>query len=314
MGNGKWACLTLDALLSRGHNVIGVVCETDEFDNKENEFYNKLETEGLYMSLKDYAIKKGLKVLQPENINAEESMREIENLSPEILISASYHQIIKKELINRYTIINAHGAPLPRYRGRAPIAWSIINGEKEGAVTVHFVDETIDTGDIILQKKFSIEESDYASDVLKKILGVFPEAVCEAVSQIENNTVNPTKQNPYDGWYFPKRTEADGVTNFNSNTKDVYNWIRAQTSPYPGAFAYTKKKKVIFQKVELPKDTTRISPVGGIVFGKTEQGGVKVTTKDGYITINSVIVGSIEKPASEYIRMGTRFFITSPTN
>lgn len=307
MGNGKWACLALEALIKAKHTMVGVVCETDTFDEKESEFYKQLEREGLYLSLKNFAKKRGLAVFQPEDFNSAEFKSVIDSLAPDLLISCSYHQIIRENILNAYTTINAHGAPLPKYRGRAPIAWSIINGEKKGAVTVHFVDKGIDTGGIIVQHFFSIGKNDYAVDVLKKILRVFPRSVCRAVAAIEKGNVKIKKQNKYEGWYFPKRAAEDGATNFSQTAEDVYNWIRAQTYPYPGAFAFINDRKIFFNKCRLPSVKKRVSPVVGMVFGVAEGGGIKITTTDSYIIIDEIRENGAVTKAAEKIRLGSKF-------
>jgi len=307
MGHNKWACMALRALLEAGYKVVGVITETDEFDQREAQTYKKFARYGAYESLKETAHEAGLDVYQPEDINDPGFIRKIEALAPDLLVCVSYHAIIKKELLNKYKqrIINAHLAPLPYYRGRAPINWAIINGEDHTAVTVHFMDEGVDTGPIIVQDSVPIYDNDRAIDVLLRALPYFPKLILRAIQLIEKGEVEAIPQNPYEGSYFPKRTPEDGLIDWKyEKARDIHNKIRALTDPYPGAFSYYQGNKVIFISSELPKNQKRISPVGGIIFGKNPDYSVKVTTIDGFILIKEIRIKEQEIAAAHYFKMG----------
>ena len=309
LGHNKWACLTLRALINAGYDILGVVTETDAFDRREAEVYDRFVRYGAYESLKEVALQVGLILYQPENINDPKFIATIDAMSPDLIVCVSYHAILKKELISRYPakIINAHLAPLPHYRGRAPINWAIINGEDHTAVTVHFIDEGIDTGSIITQEHVPILETDRAIDVLVRALPAFPRAVLSAIRKIETNKIDPIPQSPFAGSYFPKRTPEDGLIDWTHEIAlDIHNKIRALTDPYPGAFSYKGKDKVVFLRSRLPADRRRIGPVGGLVFGKEKDKSVKITTRDGYIVVEEIRIGSTAMPAAVYFPMGTR--------
>lgn len=307
MGHNKWACMTLRALLEADYEVVGVITETDEFDQREAQTYERFARYGAYESLKEVARELGLDVYQPEDINDPAFIEKIESLRPDLLVCVSYHAIIKTELLNKYKqrIINAHLAPLPYYRGRAPINWAIINGEDHTAVTVHFMNEGVDTGPIIVQERVPIYDDDRAIDVLLRALPYFPKLVLKAVRLIEEGKVEAVPQNPYEGTYFPKRTPEDGLVDWTSEkAKDIHNKIRALIDPYPGAFSYYRGDKVIFISSELPKNLKRVSPVGGIIFGKNSDQSVKVTTIDGCLVIKEIRVHEREAVAARYFKMG----------
>lgn len=307
MGHQIWACLTLNKLIGDGHEILGVITERDSFDN---ESYKRLAEYGCYGSLKETAEDLGLTVYQPNNVNSEDFIKVIDSLRPELIVIVSYHTIIKKPLLDKYTIINAHGAPLPRYRGRAPINWAIINGECETAVTVHFIDEDIDTGDIIYQDKVEIKDTDTAIAVLKRSLPLYPKLVSKAVKAIERGDPPRIPQNPFDGSYFPTRRPDDGLIDWSNESTDIYNLVRALAKPFPGAFTFHKGKKIIIWESRLPPAKTRISAVTGIVFGKTEKGEVKVTTKDSYIIIGNIQPeGSDAMVPTDYFKVGAKLGI-----
>lgn len=313
LGHNKWACLTLRALLEAGYEIAGVITETDEFDKREAEVYQRFAPYGAYESLKKLASQLGLQLFQPQDIHAPEFMRIIEEkLQPNLLICVSYHTILKKSLLQRYPnrIINAHLAPLPYYRGRAPINWAIINGEDHTAVTVHFIDAGIDTGPIILQEKIPIGEDDRAIDVLLRALPYFPKLVLQVVELIRTGKVQPRSQDLYESSYFPRRMIEDGLLDWKHlTTQDIHNMIRALSDPYPGAFSYCKGERIVIQSSQLPKEIKRVSPMAGLVFARMPQGEVKVTTTDGHIIIRSIQVEGQEMNPAAYLRLGTKFFM-----
>ncbi|MBN2518201.1 MAG: methionyl-tRNA formyltransferase [Candidatus Altiarchaeota archaeon] len=302
MGHQKWGCLALEALLKKGHKIVGVVTERDSFDDAS---YKALAEYGCYDSLKEFAKKQGLQVYQPDDANDAKFIKVVDGLAPELIVIVSYHTIIKKQLIEKYRIINAHGAPLPHYRGRAPINWAIINGEQKTGVTVHFIDEGVDTGPIILQEMVGIGENEAAIEVMRKTLPLYGKLVVEAVDRIEKGTVKRTPQDPYSGTYFPKRTAEDGLIDWGWDTQDLHNWIRALTRPYPGAFTLYRGRKLFVWESEIPKEKKRVSPIPGIVFGRTKEGGIKVSTRDSFIILKSAqIEGEEEKAPAESVKIG----------
>lgn len=231
MGHQTWATRTLEALLGSRHEVVGVVTERPEFDKK----YTWLDE---YESVKDFATKHNLPVFQPKDVNDEKFLKAIDRLKPDMIIIVSYHKIIGKEILNKYTVINAHGSLLPKYRGRAPINWAIINGETKTGVTVHYVDEALDSGGIIIQEEVPIGINETAGDIFYKTLPLYPKLVVNAVDMVENGTVKPIPQDESKATSYPKRKPEDGkiILSKFKTAKQLHDFIRAQSKPYPGAF------------------------------------------------------------------------------
>ena len=280
LGHQKWACLTLERLVKDGHEIVGVVTEKDSFDDAS---YKSLAKYDCYASLKETAVKLGLKVFQPDNIHDESFLQIMNDLNPDLLVVVSYHTIIKEPILSKYTIINAHGAPLPKYRGRAPINWAIINGEDYTGVTVHFIDPGIDTGDIILQEKVPIKDDDTTIDVLKKSLDYYPRMVSEAVKQVNDGTVKRIKQDNSKASYFPKRKPEDGLIDWFQTTDQIYNFIRALTKPYPGAFTFLNGKKVLIWNSSKPDVKIKSDSNPGTVLYSSPK--LQIATKDSFIII-----------------------------
>ncbi len=169
----------------------------------------------------------------------------------DILFSINYLFIINKEIIeySKLYTLNIHGSLLPKYRGRTPHVWAIINGENKAGATVHEINIGVDTGDILLQKEVEITKENTGAEVLKKYNSLYPELIDETIRIILKREVSLRIQDDSKATYFGKRTPADGEINWNWNRERIKNWIRAQANPYPGAFTYLDKKKMIINKV-----------------------------------------------------------------
>ncbi|WP_205508558.1 methionyl-tRNA formyltransferase [Longitalea arenae] len=176
----------------------------------------------------------------------------IEQFKVDVLLSINYLFIVEKDIINlaRKYAINLHGSLLPKYRGRTPHVWAIINNEKETGITAHLITEGCDEGDIVFQEKITINDSDTGATLLEKFNERYPAIISKVIDMIENHTIMPVKQNNAEATYFGKRTPLDGEINWNWQKEQINNWVRAQARPYPGAFTFYENTKVIIHKIE----------------------------------------------------------------
>lgn len=170
----------------------------------------------------------------------------------EVLLSVNYLFLIKKDLIKLPVKLafNIHGSLLPKYRGRTPHVWAIINNEKQTGVTAHLIDEGIDTGHILDQVTVDISESDTGNDLLKKYNKLYIPLIENVLQGLKNNNLTVTPQNNQVATFFGKRTAQDGRINWEWHKERIKNWVRAQAYPYPGAFAFYNNKKVIIDEIE----------------------------------------------------------------
>ncbi len=207
--------------------------------------------------------------------------------APELLLSVNYLFIVEKDIIAkalRYAI-NIHGSLLPKYRGRTPHIWAIINNEKVTGITAHLMEEGCDEGDIILQIEVPILDSYTGQDVLNKFNDLYPKIVDELVSKLESNKITLFKQNHELATFFEKRTPEDGKISFDWQKERIYNWIRAQAKPYPGAFCFNRGEKIIIHQVEYSdlgftqnmQNGLVIKVEYNLVYFKTPNGVLKVT-------------------------------------
>ena len=306
MGHNKWAVLSLKALIDNGYDIVGVITETDEFDKKEKDIYKSFLKFNAYASLKENANKLNCKIFQPTNINSPIFIKKIKSLEPDLAIIVSYHGILKDNFLKTIKTINIHGALLPKYRGRAPINWSIINGEKKIGITSHHVTTRVDCGKIIEQIELPILKSDRAIDVLVRSLPIYPKIVLSSIKKLEIDPEYGFDQDENESLYFPKRNPQDGLIDWNREKSiDIYNKIRALAYPYPCARTYCKGNLFLINSCSVIDSEKRISPVSGLVVRK-DKDAVFVTTIDGLIKIKSLIKDNEEIPASILLKIGQK--------
>ena len=175
----------------------------------------------------------------------------VKNYNIDVIISVNYLFLVKSDIINHPKILsfNVHGSLLPKYRGRTPHVWSIINNEKNTGMTAHVMDTGCDTGDIITKIIIPINENDTGFDILNKYRSEYYNLVKDVIKKIETGKLNLIKQDEKSSTYFGKRTPEDGKINWHWQKKRIKNWVRALAYPYPGAFSYFDNKKIIIDEV-----------------------------------------------------------------
>lgn len=235
----------LEELIKMGANIIGVY--TYEDNPKENWF----------PSVKLLAQKHNIPTFTPEKLTAED-VQNIKNLSPDIILSVYYRSLISDEILKVAPLgaFNMHGSLLPKYRGRAPINWVLVKGEKETGATLHYMVAKADAGDIVGQKVVAISNDDTALTLTQKVTAAACEIIKEVYPLIETKNLKPRKQDMSISTYFGRRTPADGLIDWNQNAQTIYNLIRAVTKPFPGAFFEENGKKIIIWRAKvLPTKT-----------------------------------------------------------
>ena len=239
----------LEELIKMGANIIGVY--TYEDNPKENWF----------PSVKLLAQKHNIQTFTPEKLTAED-VQNIKSLAPDIILSVYYRSLISDEILKVAPLgaFNMHGSLLPKYRGRAPINWVLVKGEKETGATLHYMVAKADAGDIVGQKVVPIDNEDTALTLTKKVTAAACEIIKEVYPLIETKKLKPRKQDMSVSTYFGRRTPADGLINWNSDAQTIYNLIRAVTKPFPGAFFEENGKKIIIWRAKVLPAKTQAEP------------------------------------------------------
>jgi methionyl-tRNA formyltransferase len=185
----------------------------------------------------------------PRNGNSSEFLKD---RSVDYILSINYLFIIEKDIINFPSkfAINFHGSLLPKYRGRTPHIWSIINNEKISGITAHLLIEDCDKGDIILQEPIEIKDHYTGYDLLLTYKKLYPFFIKRVIRMIEFENVVFSQQDDTLATWYNKRTPQDGQILWNWQKERIFNWVRALSDPYPGAFTFYNDKKVIIDKIE----------------------------------------------------------------
>ncbi|MDA3799598.1 MAG: methionyl-tRNA formyltransferase, partial [Kiritimatiellae bacterium] len=175
----------------------------------------------------------------------------ISDFQIDVLLSINYLFLIEADIYNypKQYAINFHGSLLPKYRGRTPHVWAIINGEKQTGITAHIITKGCDAGDIVFQKVIRINENDTGADILTKYEKQYPIIVNKVLENMKNNKLKGMPQDLSKGSFFGKRTPEDGKIDWNWQKERIKNWVRAQAFPYPGAFSLINDKRIIINKI-----------------------------------------------------------------
>jgi len=211
----------------------------------------------------------------------------IANKKVDVLLSVNYLFIIEKDLIDwpNTAAVNLHGSLLPRYRGRTPHVWAIINNEVETGITAHLITEGCDEGDIIKQLVIPIEKENTGAEILSQYVDLYPQLVDDVLASIDNGTFEPKAQDESMATYFGKRTPDDGEISWNWQKERIRNWVRAQASPYPGAFTWIGEHKVVIDKVEFDEFGFHQEMENGTVLSSDP---LRVKTPNGVLRITSL--------------------------
>ena len=172
---------------------------------------------------------------------------------PDIILSINYLFLIEDDLISypKKYAVNVHGSLLPKYRGRTPHVWAIINNEKQTGITAHLITRECDRGGIIAQKVIPIEGDDTGGSLLEKYKENYPLLIDDVIARIQSGNLEVTEQDESKATYFPKRTPDDGEIDWHWQRERIYNWVRSMAPPeYPGAFFYDGGKKITVQRAE----------------------------------------------------------------
>lgn len=241
--------------------------------------------------LKEMAFERDISVYKVKNVNDKEFVSKLENKELDLNISMSFDQIIKKELIQlaRHTFINCHAGALPFYRGRNVLNWVLINDEKEFGITTHFIDEGIDTGNIISQKKFIINDTDTYATLLKKAELECAKLIVDSTINVlmgDYNEIAQTSIHPI-GFYCTRRQLGDEIINWKSSSREIFNFVRALVSPGPIARTYHKGVELGVYDCEVVKEAPHYIDIPGSIIGKSEE-GFYIKTGDSFILVKDI--------------------------
>jgi len=242
-GTPAFAIPSLVALLQSEEEVIAVVTQPD-----------KKKGRGRVSSpspVKELAIDRGIKILQPVNIKDPLFLNGLSKIMPEIIVVVAYGKILPAQILGlpSHGCINVHASLLPKYRGAAPIQWAIINGEKKTGITTMLMDEGLDTGNILLQEETEISSDDNAETLGNKLAEIGASLLIRTIKGIRSGYIKPIPQKGTPG-YAPPLKKEDGRLNWSKTATEIFNFVRGMY-PWPCAYCYLNKERIRITRVKI---------------------------------------------------------------
>ena len=271
-GEDSFSNIVLQSLLESKFKVSLVVCP----------LYNNI----IHKRLENNCAKNSISFLRVSNFEDYNFIKLLKNLDPDLIVITHFKKLLKKEIISipKFGCINLHPSLLPKYRGMAPQHWPIINGDSETGITVHYVDEFADTGDIILQKKVAITPNMYVSDLQLEFSKIYNTIIIESINLIKQSNFCPIKQSTKTGSYYGKLKEEHCKISIDGCCIQAINLIRAVSKPYRGAFI----DNLIIWKAHIANNSENSKLLGysniGLHFSR--EIGYFINLKDGKIIID----------------------------
>lgn len=296
-GTPEFAIPSLEILLNNGYDISAVVTVPD----KEKGRGLKPEPS----PIKKFALSKGLKIFQPEKLKEEIFLHQLNELNPELGVVVAY-RILPREVyaLPKLGTFNLHASLLPKYRGAAPIQWALINGEKITGVTTFFLQDKVDTGNIILQREVPIDEEDNFQTLHDKLAQVGAELVLETIRLIEKGNYELKPQDDTKATLAPKITKEICRINWNQPAIKIHNLVRA-LSPIPAAFTKLNDKLIKIFKSKVFNEDSDQGP--GVIEIRDEF--ILVNTSDKKISILELQPESRRRMSSKEFLLGYKNLI-----
>ncbi|UKM63481.1 methionyl-tRNA formyltransferase [Flavobacteriaceae bacterium GSB9] len=281
MGTPDFAVATLKTLVENQYNIVGVITAPDKPSGRGRKLNES--------AVKQYAVSQNLKVLQPTNLKSEAFLSELQSLNANLQIVVAFRMLPKVVWqMPEYGTFNLHASLLPNYRGAAPINWAIINGETKTGVSTFFIDEKIDTGDMILQEEINIETEEDAGSLHDKLMDLGSKLVLKTVKLIEKGNIETTPQPETQNIKTAYKLNKDNCKiDWNKSIENIYNHIRG-LSPYPAAWCTlvngNEELDIKIYCAQKEKAEHNLN-IGTIEHTKKE---LKVAVSKGYILIKEI--------------------------
>jgi methionyl-tRNA formyltransferase len=300
MGTPDFAVGILDTILKNKYNVVGVITAPDKPAGRGQ----KINTS----AVKDYALEKGLKILQPTNLKDEGFLNELKDLNANCQVVVAFRmlpEVVWK--MPKFGTFNLHASLLPNYRGAAPINWTIINGETKTGVTTFFIDDKIDTGAIILSAETPIEPTENVGQLHDRLMVLGSQIVIETLETIENGTVQTTLQTDSPEIKTAYKLNRDNCKiDWTKSGEEIFNLIRG-LSPYPVAWCHIQDEgqewNVKIYEATFEKEVHSLT-VGTIISTKKD---MKIAVSNGFIHIHSIQFPGKKKMVTQELLNGMKF-------
>ncbi|CAM1348813.1 methionyl-tRNA formyltransferase [Tenacibaculum ascidiaceicola] len=299
MGTPDFAATILQHLVENDYNVVGVITAADKPAGRGRKLNQS--------AVKKYALSQNLPILQPKNLKSEEFQEDLKKWNANLQVVVAFRMLPKSVwAMPEFGTFNLHASLLPEYRGAAPINWAIINGETKTGVTTFFIDDKIDTGEIILQSEVTIEEDEIVGELHDRLMRLGAKLVAETLDLIAKGDVTTTKQPELEEKSAPKLYPRNCKIDWSKSLNDIYNHIRG-LNPYPAAWT-----TIVNGEDELSAKIYGVSKepsshnhdIGTIVTSKKE---LKVAVTDGYLNIHQIKISGKKLMDAQSLLNGYQF-------
>lgn len=272
-----YRCLKL--LLEKGCNVIAVF--THDTDPHEKDWFQTPES---------LAKEWGIDVFKPSTLKSEKWFRKVAYMKPDLILSLYYRNIIPEEIFSTAKLgaYNMHGSYLPTYRGRAPLNWSIINGENYCGVSLHVLEKSFDTGAIVAQEKVEFSPEEYVAEIQPRVSDAALRVLDSSLESLLNGNPILTPQDESKATYFGKRTPEDGRIDFTKTAREVFNLIRGVSKPFPGAFTDDFGKRLIIWRARIGEETDGAEAGSALL-----ESPFKIACADRYIVVEESEIAEV---------------------
>ena len=299
MGTPDFAVAILKRLVEDNYTIVGVVTAPDKPAGRGRKI-----TES---AVKKYAIEQKLFLLQPTNLKSEDFINKLKEVKATLQVIVAFRMLPKIVWeIPIYGSFNLHASLLPSYRGAAPIHWAIINGEEKTGVTTFFIDEKIDTGEIILQKEILIHKDEIVGELHDRLMVLGATLVSETVANIRDNKVSTQKQPKIDEKIAPKLFPENCKINWEDSLDSIYNHIRG-LNPFPAAWSEMNNNDGITTVKIYKVRKEKVAHTEIIKTIKTSKEEIKIAVKGGYIYIDELKISGKKKLDSKSLLNGYTF-------
>lgn len=300
MGTPEFAVYSLQAIVKAGYHVVGVITAPDRPAGRGRKIQQS--------AVKKYALEQQLPVLQPTNLKSDEFLKELKELQPNVQVVVAFRMLPKQVWqLPEFGTFNLHASLLPQYRGAAPINWAIINGETETGVSTFFIDEKIDTGEMILQEKVKIQDNETAGSLHDKLMERGSLLILETLEKIKTDKVSTTPQKESGDLRSAYKLNRDNTKiDWSWPLDQVYNFIRG-LSPFPTAWApiWNDGTESNLKIYLADKEQTQHSYSLGSIIQKEKQ--VKIALAEGFLILKEIQLPGKRKMAVKDLLNGYEF-------
>ena len=287
MGTPDFAVTILKHLVDNNYNIVGVITAADKPAGRGRKLNES--------DVKKYALSKNLNILQPKNLKNEDFLEELKALNADLQIVVAFRMLPEAVWkMPKFGTFNLHASLLPQYRGAAPIHWAIINGETKTGVTTFFIDDKIDTGEIILQEEIAILNNETVGTLHDKLMFLGADLVAKTIDLISDGNIITKKQPELQEKSAPKLNPENTKVDWTATLDTIYNKIRG-LNPFPAAWTIIKNddEEISAKIYSIQKEITEHEfAIGKIITTKKE---MKVAVNNGFIIIDEIKLSGKKK-------------------